>query len=243
MLYTLRRTREGMAGPIHKRIYATFESHRALFVWLRREADKRGYGTKRTILLGDGSEHIWRLQQEYFPRAEACLDWYHAMEYLWKAGECFHPEGSSELRVWVGHHARRLRHGSPTRVIGDLRRLRRALPRTGPGTKGKRTRLDQTITYFVNNRRRMIYRRLRDADLDIGSGAVEGAVRNLIGMRLDGPGMRWSRQRSEMVLHLRCILLNGQWSEFVGSLAQQPQLLLPARPVPTLPHTATKKAA
>lgn len=243
VLYTLRRTREGMAGPIHKRIYATFESHRALFVWLRREADKRGYGTKRTILLGDGSEHIWRLQQEYFPRAEACLDWYHAMEYLWKAGECFHPEGSSELRVWVGHHARRLRHGSPTRVIGDLRRLRRALPRTGPGTKGKRTRLDQTITYFVNNRRRMIYRRLRDADLDIGSGAVEGAVRNLIGMRLDGPGMRWSRQRSEMVLHLRCILLNGQWSEFVGSLAQQPQLLLPARPVPTLPHTATKKAA
>ena len=33
--------------------------------------------------------------------------------------------------------------------------------------------------------------------------------------------MRWSRQRSEMVLHLRCILLNGQWTEFTHYLIRQ----------------------
>ena len=76
VLYTLQRTPDGIEGPINKRLCATFESHRALFIWLRREADKRGYGRKRTIFLGDGSEHIWRLQKEYFPLAEACIDWY-----------------------------------------------------------------------------------------------------------------------------------------------------------------------
>jgi hypothetical protein len=243
VLYTLQSTPEGTEGPIHKRIYATFESHRALFAWLRREADKRGYGTKRTILLGDGSDHIWRLQQEYFPQAEACLDWYHAMEYLWEAGQSLYPEGSPELRTWVGQQARVLRRSETTAVLTELRRIRAAIPRTGPGTKGKRRRLDDTLRYFVNNRRRLIYRQLRRDDLDIGSGAVEGAVRNLVGMRLDGPGMRWSRQRSEMVLHLRCILLNGQWQAFVDYLTKQAQLLLPAQPVPTIPHTATKKAA
>jgi hypothetical protein len=243
VLYTLRSTPAGIEGPIHKRIYATFAGHRALFEWLRREADKRGYGQKRTILLGDGSEHIWRLQQEYFPEVEACLDWYHAMEYMWSAGGCLHPEGSPELRTWVGQQARWLRRGNIRAALDELRRIRQAIPRTGPGTKGKRKRLDDTIRYFVNNRSRLIYQRLRRDDLDIGSGAVEGAVRNLIAMRLDGPGMRWSRQRSEMVLHLRCILLNGQWQEFVEYLNHQPQLLLPAQPTPTMPHTATKKAA
>jgi hypothetical protein len=54
----------------------------------------------------------------------------------------------------------------------------------------------------------MQYARLRHADLEIGSGVVEGAVRHLIGVRLDGPGMRWGRDRAEAVLHLRCVLVN-----------------------------------
>ena len=230
VLYTLQPTPEGVEGPIHKRLYATFESHRALFQWLRREADTRGYGRKRTIFLGDGSEHIWRLQQEYFPQAEACIDWYHVMEYIWSGGQAIYDEGSPELLAWVGRQARLLRAGSAGATIEELQRRRQEIPKTGPGTKGRRERLDKAIKYLVDNRPRLIYRTLLRDDLDIGSGAVEGAVRNLIGMRLDGPGMRWSRQRSEMVLHLRCILLNDQWKEFTHYLAQQPDLRLAAQP-------------
>ena len=242
VLYTLQRVPEGLEGPIHKRRYATVESHRALFMWLRCEADTRGYGEQRTIFLGDGSEHIWRLQQEYFPKAEACIDWYHVMEYLWSGGQAIYAEGSPELLAWVGRQARLLRHGSAGAVIDELRRRRQAIAKTGPGTKGKRQRLDKATKYLVDNRRRLIYRTLLRDNLDIGSGAVEGAVRNLVAMRLDGPGMRWSRARSEMVLHLRCILLNDQWTEFTDYLARQPQLSLQAKPTPTIPHTAKKAA-
>ena len=84
---------------------------------------------------------------------------------------------------------------------------------------------------------------LRRDDLDIATGVGEGAVRNLVRMRLDGPGMRWSRGRSEHVLHLRCILLNGQWAEFAEHLARRGSLQLAATPTRTTPHDADKKAA
>jgi hypothetical protein len=59
----------------------------------------------------------------------------------------------------------------------------------------------------------MRYPQMRRQELDIATGAVEGAVRNLVGIRLDGPGMRWGLARAEWILHLRCIFLNGQWDD------------------------------
>jgi hypothetical protein len=40
------------------------------------------------------------------------------------------------------------------------------------------------------HRHRLRYAELRKRDIDIGTGVVEGVVRNLVGLRLDGPGMR-----------------------------------------------------
>jgi hypothetical protein len=53
-------------------------------------------------------------------------------------------------------------------------------------------------------------------DLVIASGQVEGAVRHLVGERLDCAGMRWIQAKAEAVLHLRCIELNGDWDKFVN---------------------------
>ena len=242
VLYTLRRTPDGLEGPINKRLYGTFDSHEALFIWLRREADKRGYGRKQSLFLADGSDHIWRLQQRYFPDAEACLDWYHVIEKVWKAGECMYPEGSDELAAWVGEQAKKLRRDASRAVIDELGRRFNAIPKTGPGNKGKRKRLLAILKHFIEHQHRMKYRDLRRRDLDIGSGAVEGAVRNLVGIRFDGPGMRWSRGRSERLLHLRCILLNGQWDDFAAHLAASMTVKLHAAPIPTRTHDAKAAA-
>ena len=94
-----------------------------------------------------------------------------------------------------------------------------------------------------DNVHRTPYKRWRKDDLDIGSGAVEGAVRNLVRVRLDGPGMRWGRERAERVLHLRCVLINGQWDEFTHYLGQRPALRLAAQPTTAVPHDAKTKAA
>jgi hypothetical protein len=242
VLYTLRRTDHGLEGPISKRMIATFTSHEELFMWLRQEADKRGYGSKPTYFLADGFRQIWRMQQEYFPEAVACLDWYHVVEKLWSAGKSVHREGSRQLAVWVAEQKKRLRYGELGELLNTLHEALDAIAKTGPGNKGKRKRLGDVIGYLEKNRERLLYARLRRRGIDIGSGVVEGAVRNLVRMRLDGPGRRWGRGRDELVLQLRCILLNDQWRTFID-YADAHGLKLPSKPIPALAHDAQKKAA
>jgi hypothetical protein len=243
VIYTLRTTANGVEGPLNKRIYATFESHEALFVWLRREADKRGYGKKRTVFLGDGSEHLWRCKERHLPEAEECIDWYHVVEKLWAGGEALHPEGSPELASWVARQKSRLRRGAALSVIMSLEQHLATIPRSGPGNKGKRVRLVRALRYLREHVHRMRYHVLRDADLDIATGAVEGAVRNLVRMRLDGPGMRWGIDRAEHVLHLRCVLLNGQWAAFSEHIARlDGGVRLAAQPLPARTHDAKAAA-
>jgi hypothetical protein len=239
VLYTLKRTEKGLEGPIGKRVMATFDTHEALFQWLHREALKRGYPHKEAVFLADGLEHIWRLQERYFPQAVPCVDWYHVVEKLWAAGEVLYRECSDELREWVADQSERLRRSAVRAIRAELARQLLALPKTGPGNKGKRERLAAALRYLETHRHRLRYAELRKRDIDIGTGVVEGAVRNLVGLRLDGPGMRWSRDRAECVLHLRCILINGQWPAFENYIATLGEhFTLAPKPVPAEPYAA-----
>lgn len=221
VIYTIRRTPDGIEGPIHKRLYATFRNAEALFVWLRAEANKRGYETKRVVFLADGDRKLWNLQRRYFPKAEACIDWCHVAEKLWSIGETLYAEGSDELSAWVSVQTADLRSGHPDRVVRRLHQLAATLPRSGPGTKGRRERMKKGIGYLKRNLERMPYAKFRRDGLPIGSGAIEGAIRQLVRLRLDGPGMRWSPARAEHILQLRCVVLNAQWDDFMQHVAQQ----------------------
>jgi hypothetical protein len=57
----------------------------------------------------------------------------------------------------------------------------------------------------------MNYKTLREQDLEISSGAVEGAVNYVIACLFDSGGMRWIKERAEALLQLRCIEVNGDW--------------------------------
>jgi hypothetical protein len=61
----------------------------------------------------------------------------------------------------------------------------------------------------------MPYDKIIKLDLELGSGAVEGAVKNIIGKRCDHGGMRWIEERVEAVVQLRCIEANGDWDSFI----------------------------
>ncbi len=245
-IYTLKRDDNGkLEGPINKRVYATFESYRALFVWLRDEAVKRGYGTPKftkVLFLADGAQVLWDLKKEFFPDADECLDWFHAVEKLWDTGKAICRGTRRQrrpLEEWVATQKKSLRAGKVQDVIAELMAKLDETPVTGPGNKYRREVLDRVINHFAKNAERMRYKKLRREDLPIASGVIEGAVRHLVGVRLDGPGMRWGRDRAEAVLHLRCVLINGLWSDFEAFLAEQPSFRLRPQPVPTRTHDAT----
>jgi hypothetical protein len=251
VLYTLRRDAEGkLEGPVNKRVYATFESYRALFEWLVLEAKKRGYGTSKltkVLFVADGADVLWTLQQEFFPDADLCLDWYHVVEKLWAAGKALcrgTRRHRAQLETWVAAQKKQLRRGKVDEVIAEIEQALANTATTGPGNKYRREVLETVRNHFVKNAARMQYARLRRDDLEISSGVVEGAVRHLVGVRLDGPGMRWGRDRAEAVIQLRCGLINRLWDDFTHYLAAQPDFHLRPKPVPTRTHDAvTKRAA
>jgi hypothetical protein len=249
-IYTLKRDANGkLEGPINKHVYATFKSYRALFAWLRDEAKKRGYGTKKftkVLFLADGAKVLWDLKQEFFPEALECLDWFHAVEKLWAAGKAIcrgTRRQRNELDAWVAKRKKALRAGKVLEILGELMTLLDATPVTGPGNKYRREVLEKVINHFAENAARMRYKQLRSEDLPIGSGVIEGAVRHLVGVRLDGPGMRWGRDRAEAVLHLRCVLINGQWPAFEEFLASRPAFRLRSQPIPARTHDAKPRMA
>ena len=89
------------------------------------------------------------------------------------------------------------------------------MPLHGPGTKGRREALRKLIGYLEPRLSMMQYGEWIKQDLVIASGQVEGAVRHVVGERLDCAGMRWTQGKAEPLLHLRCIELNGDWEQFL----------------------------
>ncbi len=220
VMYTLKMKGGLLLGPINKRVYGSFAPKRHVFAWAAREATKRGFDPKceKSLIqfVSDGDPDLRDLAHEYLPCAKQTLDLYHVMEYVWSAGECQHKVGSGELIDWVGHQKKRLLRGQHRRVAREIEDTLARLKHRGRLTKGKRTRLETAAEYIRSNGYRLDYKWVREMDLELASGAVEGAVNHVIGKRLDNGGMRWIRERAEAVLKLRCIEVNGEWDHFIA---------------------------
>jgi hypothetical protein len=221
VMYTLRRMfHEGktyLLGPINRWEYASFAPKRHAFAIARREADKRGFtkdSGQMVQVLTDGDEDLALYAKEYFPEAIHTVDVIHVIEYVYKAGECLYDEGSAELKEWVQEQKTCLYGGQEGAVVAEMKRRLLGVPTRGPGNKGRRARLTQAIRYLEKRLPQMRYKWLMEQDLEVGTGIVEGAVKNTIGVRFDHGGSRWIRERAEALLQLRCIERNGDWDAF-----------------------------
>lgn len=250
VMYTLRMTRGGkLEGPLNKRVIATFAGRRHLFTVARREAVRRGLHTKRVYFLADGALDLWSLQREFFPTATPCIDWYHVCEYIWDAGRSVHAEGSKALTAWVDLRKQQLRADDIDGLLAVLTSTLATIPRSGPGTKGRRERVEKAIRYITNHRAQLRYGELLAADLDVATGAVEGALNHVVGRRFDRSMMRWTPLRANRLLALRCIDVNGDWDDFADVVTREHSRradlrCLPITPRgPQEPYDAVRKAA
>ena len=240
VMYTLKASPEEglLCGPINKRVFASFAPKRFAFAYARREAEKRGFapGSNHLIqFVSDGDRDFRIYLEEYFSEYAdhefmQTIDLMHVMEYVWEAGHAQFTAGSDALATWAQKQKKRLLESRADLVLVDLRRFLEQVPKTGPGNKSKRERIEDAIRYLESNLDRMDYRYYRDSDLELASGAVEGAVKYVIGFRLDNGGMRWIVERAEAILQLRCIMINGQWDDFIAWYHEQLQQRLKQSP-------------
>ena len=163
----------------------------------------------------DGDNDRARYIRELFPDAIHTIDVMHVIEKLWDAGSSVHREGTPECRAWVEAQKTALYAGKPGKIIAELDRQLARIPCTGPGNKFRRAKLGEVRAYLFKRRRCMNYNDLVARDLELGTGQVEGAIKNLMYKRMDHGGMRWIKERAEALLQLRCIDANGDWDQFI----------------------------
>jgi hypothetical protein len=220
VMYTLKRGEDGrLHGPVNKKVWGSFGGRKAAAAWARAEATKRGFGpetTKTVQVVVDGATGLKNNMEALFPQAIFTVDVCHVVEKLWELGHRFQAEGSAELQAQVGEWKELVYAGRAQELLTRLRQLLAQVPSHGPGTKSKRKTLASVIGYVEPRVAMMRYAEWREQDLVIASGQVEGAVRHVIGERLDCAGMRWIPGRAEALLHLRCIEINGDWEAFIA---------------------------
>lgn len=228
VMYTLKKAQDDqgrplLLGPLNLRILASMAPKRYAFQVARREAIKRGFGPQSGRLIqfvSDGDDDLEVYRKEYFGDYDPAsivptVDLPHVLEYLWGAATALFKEGSGECAAWVAKQRKRLFDSRADLIRKELAKRLAQIPKKGPGNKSKRKRIADALGYLTSNADRLDYRRFRDMDLELASGAVEGAVKHVMGQRFDHGGMRWIRERADPLLQLRCIEINGQWDDFM----------------------------
>jgi hypothetical protein len=216
VMYTLRSVGTELHGPINKWHYASYAPKKHAFAVAFREAKKRGFdpdGDDVIQIVTDGDPDLARYTKLFFPKAIHTLDVIHVVERIWKASACLFEAGSEDQEKWVEEQKDLLYAGRAKEVLGELRARRNKLCRSQKN-ESRRERLMDHIKFLRTRLHMMNYDELVDEDLEIGSGAVEGAVKHIIGKRCDQGGMRWIVERNEAVVQLRCIEVNGDWNRF-----------------------------
>jgi hypothetical protein len=181
---------------------------------LVREAVGAGLGgaIKRVVVLADGAPWIWHQArcQLGLPGVEVIeiLDFYHASQHLAQVAAAVYGAESEVGQHWLDRQCHALRHQGVAPVLAALDRLH---PRRQAAAKVLRL----TRAYLADHAQRADYPAFRARLLPIGSGAIEGTVKNLIQAREVLAGMRWTQAGAHAVANLRALHRSpGRWTRF-----------------------------
>lgn len=190
------------------RFVASFENSERFGWHLWLEACRCGLRqAKEVVYLGDAAGWIRTEHNRHFGRATFIIDWYHACEHVWDCGKVLFGEGTDLTKKWVEQRLALLWDGWTKKLLDDLKHQCK-------GHRGrKREAIDGLYGYILSNEQQMRYDVFRAKGYDIGSGAVEGACKHVVGKRLKQSGMIWSRLGSSSVLSLRVVWLNNRWKQ------------------------------
>jgi hypothetical protein len=172
---------------------------------------------KRLAAIGDGAHWIWLIIAMCYAPCVEIIDWWHAVEKIWQAGNSLFGQGGPATAVWVEQQKGRL-------WSGDLRAVLHALRAVCPRGQPLNEAVWALISYLLHNRRRMDYAAYRAEGYPVGSGSVESACKVVVHERLRQAGMRWGRPGAQAMLALRSILLSDRWDQVVPSLSPTPKL-------------------
>jgi hypothetical protein len=161
--------------------------------------DRHLDGLKNIVAVADGAPWIWDFFETTYPDAIQILDFYHAAERLSQFAVAQFPD--KILRgQWVETQKKLLLQDKVEEVIKTIKEL---------VCKGQTLDIQsKTVTYFNNNKKRMLYKTYTDKGYLIGSGAIESAHRHVIQQRMKLAGQRWTLDGVQQIANLRVAYKN-----------------------------------
>ena len=201
--------RRGLPAATIQTTIAAIEEAEGFGQRLRTEADRLGVTPLPTLsVLGDGAEWIWNLAEEHLPQAAGVLDIYHGLEHL----------GDAVTAVWgVGSEASRSQIESGRQALlaagkpGLEGWLARAVAEVPPGADTNP--LIALAAYLAKHPTRLNYAQRLAEGRSIGSGAVEGAIKQQVNLRLKRTGARWRVEHVGPLVELRALSHTSSWQD------------------------------
>ena len=197
--------------PVGKEVRATMDRKDVAFEYLTgKVAQREGKHIKERVALTDGAEPLQDRVKEYLPCYTLVLDIIHTAEYLWDAANAYLGEKHPERTNWVGIQLLQILSGKTEEVIANLGSI---LENTSL-SKAREKVIKTTIGYYNRNLPYMQYAQYLRKGWPIGTGVVEGACGHLVKDRMEGAGMRWTKQGAQSVLDLRAVRMNKDWDDY-----------------------------
>ena len=160
--------------------------------------------SRNRSVVADGAAWIWDVAEDVCPDGQQVVDWYHAVEHLYKATIALYPNDAdlSKRQGWFKTYKNHLYMGRIETIISVLHK------------RG----LSKLVTYFERHKRRMQYLEFREEGLPIGSGTVESGVKQFK-QRLTGTGMRWHLDNAKRMIILRSAILGQDFDDLWSNVA------------------------
>jgi hypothetical protein len=199
-----------VAAPAVRSVVAAVEEAAAFGARCAAEAARLDL-TEPTALsvLGDGAAWIWNLSARHFPGASELLDIHHGREHIAAGAKALWGEGTAEAQESGAQGRLRLLADGYAGVLEWVGELAGRIPAGGDGAA-----LGDVLNYFAGHQGRLNYAlRLRRGQA-IGSGLVEGSIKELLNRRLKQTGARWRLEHVGPLVELGALAAGPEWQEF-----------------------------
>jgi hypothetical protein len=166
--------------------------------------------TDRTALnvLGDGAEWVWNLAERHFAGSAQLLDFWHGAEHLSAGAKAVYGAGTAEAKAATQRGKVSLLadgYEGVTQWVGTLSEQVKG---------GDGAALGEVLNYFCGHQERLNYAlRLRRGQ-SVGSGLVEGSIKQLLNKRLKQTGARWKFEHVGPFVELGALAVGPEWHAF-----------------------------
>lgn len=195
--------------PTIRTVVANVEESSAFAERVRAETDRLKVTTAGDVtVLGDGAEWIWNRAADVLPQAVGVLDVYHAIEHI----------GAAVKAIWGETVEATTRRQSGVRAVvtdgkvGIERWIATMFDTLPSGSSGDELR--DLAGYLASHPTRLGYATRLANGRSIGSGLIEGSVKQLVNRRMKLTGARWRVEHVGPLVELAAVVDTPDWHDF-----------------------------